>query len=195
MRFTSFGLIIWIWLAAPAFAASALDATRATLEKAREIAASDQGHNEKLAALSVVFDDFLDTDSMGRQALGSHWSSFTPEQQKQFLVLFKELFKRTYVQKMLLFENPKFNYISETPADGETRVETTIVTPHDDFAVVYRLRPKGSRWIATNITVEDVSLTANLGSQIDHMLSREKPEDLLDFLQKKYGRPEGESAP
>src|SRR6266446_3418887 len=195
MRFASFGLIFWIWLVAPAFAASALDATRTTLEKAREIAASDQGHNEKLAALSGVFDDFLDTDTMGRQALGAHWSSFTPEQQKQFLVLFRELFKRTYVQKMLLFENPKFTYVSEKPTDGETLVETNIVTPNDNFAVVYRLRSKGGRWITTGITVEDVSLTANLGSQIDHMLSREKPEDLLDFLQKKYGHPEAESAP
>jgi phospholipid transport system substrate-binding protein len=195
MRFASFGLIIWIWLAAPAFAASALDATRTTLEQARSIAATDQGHNEKLAALSGVFDDFLDTDTMGRQALGAHWSTFTPEQQKQFLALFRELFKRTYVQKLLLFDNPKFTYVSETQVDGATLVETNIVTPNDNFAVVYRLRPKGSRWIATGITVEDVSLTANLGSQLDHMLSREKPEDLLDFLQKKYGHPEGESAP
>jgi ABC-type transporter MlaC component len=96
---------------------------------------------------------------------------------------------------MLLFENPKFTYVSETPVDGATLVETNIVTPNDNFAVVYRLRSKGGRWITTGITVEDVSLTANLGSQIDHMLSREKPEDLLDFLQKKYGHPEAESAP
>ena len=66
-------------------------------------------------------------------------------------------------------------------------VNTKIVTPRDDFSVVYQLRPEGERWQVIRITVEDVSLTANLGSQLDHLLSRDSVEDVLNLMERKYG--------
>src|SRR5208337_662916 len=161
---------------------------RATLDQARAIVASDQTHDAKLAALSVLFRNFLDTDSMGRETLGKHWSSLTSPEQKEFLTLFRALLERTYVQKLLLFEKPNFIYLGEEHIDGGARVDTKIITPGDDFAMVYQLRPDADRWLATQITIEDVSLTANLGSQLDHLLSRESVEDLLDMMRRKYGR-------
>jgi phospholipid transport system substrate-binding protein len=179
--------VVWLCLIAPAWAASPLEYTRATLEQARAIVSSDQNHNDKLAALSALFTKFLDTDIMGRAALGEHWSRFTPQQQKEFLVLFRKLFQRTYVQELLLFEQPTFVYVSETRLHGEASVNTKIVTPRDEFTVVYQLRPEGESWLVTRITVEDVSLTANLGSQLDHLLSRDSVEDVLNLMQRKYG--------
>jgi phospholipid transport system substrate-binding protein len=180
-------LVIWLCLTATAWAASPLEYTRGTLEQARAIVSSDQNHNDKLTALSVLFTKFLDTDAMGRAALGKHWSSFTPEQQKEFLVLFRKLFQRTYVQELLLFEKPKFAYVGESRLDGEAIVNTKIITPRDEFSVVYQLRPEGKIWQVTRITVEDVSLTANLGSQLNDLLSRDSVEDVLNLMQRKYG--------
>ena len=186
-RVKRIAFVVWLCLVAPAWAASPLEYTRSTLEQARAIVGSDQTHNDKLAALSVLFTKFLDTDAMGRAALGKHWSSFTPEQQKEFLVLFRKLFQRTYVQELLLFEKPNFVYVGETRLDGEASVKTKIVTPRDDFNIVYQLRSEGEGWLVTQITVEDVSLTANLGSQLDHLLSRDSVEDVLNLMQRKYG--------
>jgi phospholipid transport system substrate-binding protein len=179
--------VLWLCLTATAWAASPLEYTRATLEQARAIVSSDQNHNDKLAALSVLFTKFLDTDAMGRAALGKHWSSFTPQQQKEFLVLFRRLFQRTYVQELLLFDKPRFTYVGETRVDGEAIVNTKIITPRDEFSVVYQLRPEGELWRVTGITVEDVSLTANLGSQLNDLLSRDSVEDVLNLMQRKYG--------
>jgi phospholipid transport system substrate-binding protein len=180
--------VVWLCLVAPAWAASPLEYTRATLEQASAIVGSNQTHNDKLAALSVLFTKFLDTDAMGRAALGNHWSSFTPQQQQEFLVLFRKLFERTYVQELLLFDKPNFVYVGEKRLDGdEASVNTKIVTPRDEFKVVYQLRPAGEAWLVTQITVEDVSLTANLGSQLDHLLSRASVQDVLDLMQRKFG--------
>ena len=187
-------LVVWLLLAAPAWASSPLEYTRTTLEQARAIVGGDQTHNDKLAALSVVFSKFLDTDTMGRAALGKHWSSFTPQQQKEFLPLFRKLFQRTYVQELLLFDKPNFVYVGEARLDGEASVTTKIVTPRDEFTVVYQLRPEGERWLVTRITVEDVSLTANLGSQLDDLLSRDSVEDVLNLMQRKYGSTRGGGA-
>jgi phospholipid transport system substrate-binding protein len=186
-RVKRIAFVVWLCLVGPAWAASPLEYTRATLEQASAIVGGDQTHNDKLAALSVVFSKFLDTDTMGRTALGRHWSSFTPQQQKEFLPLFRKLFQRTYVQELLLFDKPNFVYVGETRLDGEASVTTKIVTPRDEFTVVYQLRPEGERWLVTRITVEDVSLTANLGSQLDDLLSRESVEDVLNLMQRKYG--------
>ncbi len=186
-RVKRIAFVVWLCLVAPAWAASPLEYTRSTLEQARAIVGSDQTHNDKLAALSVLFTKFLDTDAMGRAALGKHWSSFTPEQQKEFLVLFRKLLQRTYVQELLLFEKPNFVYVGEKRLDGEASVKTKIVTPRDDFNIVYQLRSEGEGWLVTQITVEDVSLTANLGSQLDHLLSRDSVQDVLDLMQRKYG--------
>jgi len=186
-RVKRIAFVVWLCLVAPAWAASPLEYTRATLEQARAIVSSDQNHNDKLAALSVLFTRFLDTDAMGRAALGKHWSSFTPQQQKEFLVLFRRLFQRTYVQELLLFDKPRFGYVGETRLDGEAIVNTKIITPRDEFSVVYQLRPEGELWQVTRITVEDVSLTANLGSQLNDLLSRDSVEDVLNLMQRKYG--------
>ena len=191
MRTPSIMLAIWILLIAPAHAASPLEYTRTTLEQARTIVASSQTHNEKLAALSTLFSKFLDTDAMGREALGPHWSSFTPDQQKEFLGLFRELLQRTYVQKLLLFENPNFVYAGEQQTGAGAIVDTKIVTPRDRFDVTYRLKPVADTWLATSITVEDVSLTANLGSQLNDLLSRMSVDDLLTLMRRKYGNAGG----
>jgi len=175
-----------VWGAAPA-APTPLEYTRATLEQARAIVASDRTHNAKLATLSELLKKFLDTDTMGRDALDTHWAQFSAAQQKEFLTLFRELFQRTYVQKLLLFEKPDFEYVSETVTDGKARVDTKIVTPRDEFAVTYQLRQDSDRWLATDIKIEEMSLTVNFRRQLERLLTKLSPEDVLGRMRKKYG--------
>ena len=186
-------IVAFLLLVASAQAAGPLDYTRTILEQARTIVAGNQTHDEKLAALSTLFGKFLDTDEMGRQALGQHWSSFTPAQQTEFLALFRQLLQRTYVQKLLLFENPNFVYAGQQFAGNQAIVDTKIVTPRDDFDVTYQLTPAGDGWQATAITVEDVSLTSNLGSQLSDLLNRMSVDDLLTLMRRKYGNTGGEA--
>jgi hypothetical protein len=78
-------VLVWLVLAAPARAltsaaaadkaVSPLDYTRTILEQARTIVAGNQTQDRKAAALSGLFGEFLDSDAMGREALGQHWST------------------------------------------------------------------------------------------------------------------------
>jgi len=169
-------------------AAGPLEQTRTTLERTRTIIDSNQAHNEQLTALSALLRTFLDTDTMGRAALDRHWSAFSPAQQKEFLSLFRELFQRTYVQKLLLFERPDFGYVGERLLDATTaQVDTKIITPRDEFAVAYRMRREGDRWVATDIQIEELSLTTNFRRQLDRLLTSGSVTDVLDRMRKKYG--------
>jgi phospholipid transport system substrate-binding protein len=191
MRTLSMVLGAWLLLIAPAQAVDPLMYTRSTLEQARTIVVDSQAHDQKLAALSALFGKFLDTDVMGREALGPHWSSFTPAQQKEFLGLFRKLMQRTCVEQLLLFENPDFVYAGEQHTGAGAIVYIKIVTPRDQFHVNYQLRPKGDTWQATAITVESVNLTENLGAQFNHLLSRMSVDDLLALMRQKYGAGSG----
>jgi ABC-type transporter MlaC component len=146
-----------------------------------------------MAALSALLAKFLDTDAMGREALGQHWSSFTAPQQKEFLALFRKLFQQTYVQTLLLFQNPDFVYAGEQLSGSGAIVDTKIVTPRDQFDVSYRLIPAGDKWLATAITVENVNLTTNLSNQFNRLLDRMTVDDLLELMRRKYGNPGGEA--
>jgi len=176
-----------ICLTAPAWAVTPLEYTRSTLEQARAIVDSNRTHNQQLAALSALMKNFLDTDAMGRAALGQNWAKFTPAQQKEFLTLFHELFQRTYVQKLLLFDKPNFGYVGEERVGDTARVDTKIITPRDEFAVTYQLRPQGDHWLATDIQIEDLSLTANFRTQLARLLSKTSVEDVLGRMRSKYG--------
>jgi phospholipid transport system substrate-binding protein len=178
----------WLCLASVAWAATPLEYTRATLEQTRAIVDSTRTHDEKLTALSALLKNFLDTDTMGRSALDQHWSTFSPAQQKEFLSLFRELFQRTYVQKLLLFERPDFGYVGEERlANGTARVDTKIITPRDEFAVTYQMRPEGDHWVTTDIKIEDMSLTANFRHQLDRLLAKSSIDEVLARMRKKYG--------
>ena len=178
--------------ASPALAATGarvtpMDQTRTTLEQTRVIVDSPVSHNQKLIDLSALLKTFLDTDAMGKAALDKHWSKFSPAQQKEFLSLFRELFQRTYVQKLLLFERPDFAYVGEEVEGATARVDTKILTPRDDFAVRYRMRADGDRWLVTDIKIEDLSLTENFRRQLDRLLTKSSVEDVLDRMRRKYG--------
>lgn len=168
-------------------APSPMERTRAVLEEARRIVDSPKTHNEKLADLSALLKTFLDTDTMGREALGEHWEKFSPAQRQEFLQLFRELFQRTYVQKLLLFEKPDFGYVGEEVQGTQARVETKIITPRDEFAVTYRMRRDGDDWKATDIQIEDLSLTTNFRRQLSRLLGKESPAELLARMRRKYG--------
>lgn len=97
---------------------------------------------------------------MAREALGRHWSSCRPSQQKEFVALFRELLQRTYVQTLLLFQNRDFVYAGQQFTLDGTIVDTKIVTPRVQFDVTYTLVPVGDNWHAVAITVDDVNLIA-----------------------------------
>jgi phospholipid transport system substrate-binding protein len=172
----------------PAYAApTPLEQTRATLEHARAIVNTDKPHNEKLRELFTLLRTFLDADTMARAAVDKHWAKFNPKQQQEFLTLFRELFQRTYVQKLLLFEKPDFAYVGEKVDGATAQVDTKIITPRDEFAVTYAMRRHGESWLAADIKIEDLSLTANFRRQLDRLLSNGSVETVLDRMRRKYG--------
>jgi phospholipid transport system substrate-binding protein len=161
--------------------------TRHVLETSNTIVRGPDDRTQKLHALSDLLRGFLDTDALARLAAEKHLANRSDAEVREFLQLFHEFFVRTYVQRLLLFDAPKFTYGAEK-IDGDTaKVGTEVVTPGDRFAVDYTLRKQDAGWRATDIEVEGVSLAKNFRSQFDAAVAKDSFQGLLDRLRAKVG--------
>lgn len=172
-------------IAASAPTAGAMERTREVLEASNRIVTGPGDRNQKLAALKDLLRDFLDTDALARKAMGKHLDGRTPEQVSGFLAVFRELFVRTYVQRLLLFDVPEFGYGEEKVSGDSASVATEIVTPKDRFAVDYHLQRRPGGWVATDILVEEVSLADNFRAQFDRALAKDSFDALVERLRNK----------
>ena len=163
--------------------------TRQVMDRSHDIVVGPSEHKQKVTALNELLRGFLDTDAMGRQAMGEHLDGRSPEQVRQFLDVFRALFVRTYVQRLLLFDAPDFGYRDEKITGDRATVGTEIITPKDRFAVDYRMRKSADGWRATDILVEDASLGDNFRSQFDAALAKESFDSLMERLRKKVTAP------
>ena len=159
--------------------------TREVLTESNRIVTGSGDRNQKLVQLKDLLRRFLDTDALARKAMGKNLDGKPAAQVSEFFAVFRELFVRTYVQRLLLFDAPDFAYVGEKVDGDMATVQTQIVTPKDEFAVDYRLRRAPEGWIATDVLVEEVSLAENFRAQFDKALAQGSFEDLLRKLQNK----------
>jgi len=165
-----------------------LATVKVTLTKSNQIVTGPGDHNGKLDALKSLLRNFLDTDALGKKSMGKHLDGKSAEQTRVFLDLFRELFIRTYVQRLLLFDAPDFEYGEEKVSGDTATVATFIVTPRDKFSADYRLEKKKDGWLATDILIEGVSLADNFKSQFDKALAKESFDELIARLKKKLDK-------
>ena len=161
--------------------------TRSVLEQSNTIVRGPDDRMQKLHALSELLRGFLDTDALARLAAEKHLANRSEAEVREFLTLFHEFFVRTYVQRLLLFDAPKFAYGDEKIEGDTAKVATEVVTPGERFAVDYTLHKQEGGWRATDIQVEGVSLAKNFRSQFDAAVAKDSFQGLLDRLRAKVG--------
>ena len=166
----------------------ALEVVKETLAAARAAVTGEGTRDEKLVSLRAVAREMLDTRAMGRRALGAVLATQTPEQQEEYFELFDHVIVRAYLQKLLLFREPRFGYREPRTRGELVLVRTKIVTSNDEFYVDYEMREREGRWLATDVIVEGVSLSENYHEQFTSLLRGRSFEELLELMRRKTDR-------
>jgi ABC-type transporter MlaC component len=172
----------------------ALAAVRDTLDKARAVVLTDQSDAEKLAALRELARQLMDTHDMGRRAIGAAFDAQPAPQQEEFLALFDELIVRSYLQKLLFFRRPRFAFGEEETAHEGVIVHTRILTDKDEFFVNYEMHQRDGRWVASDVVVENISLTQNYAQQFRELLRSRSFSDLLELMRGKVAGLRGKAS-
>jgi phospholipid transport system substrate-binding protein len=172
-------------LVAAASAQGPLQAVSSILAQTSAIIESDAARNTKIASLQDVARQLLDTRTRGRRALGRELAEQPPELQEEFLLLFDELLVRAWLQRLLLFREPAFDYVGEELQGKRAFVRTRIVTSGDTYAIDYEMLRSEQRWLATDIQVEGISLLRNYRAQFRRLLRDQTFEEVLGRLRRK----------
>ncbi len=182
-------LLLLLLALAPAVSGAAasddpVTVVRNTLHAALEIAHAGGTQDEQLISLRAVARGILDTRAMGRQAIGDVLAAQPAERQEEYFDLFDQLIVRAYLQKLLLFRNPRFGY-REPRSQGDVMiVGTKIVTAKDEYHVDYEMKQRDGRWVATDVIVEGISLTDNYRAQFSSLLRDRSFDELLDLMRR-----------
>jgi phospholipid transport system substrate-binding protein len=127
-------------------------------------------------------------EEMAQRALGPHWRSLKPEQQREFVALFSNLLERSYVGKIEGYgKGNKIVYVKETvDKDGYAAVQTQIVNSQNEaYDVEYRLLQRDGGWQVYDVVIEGVSLVNNYRTQFNKIILQESYDALVKKLKLK----------
>ena len=144
--------------------------------------------SERIERLKEVVNPMFDFEEMARRSLGPHWRRRSPQEQQEFVKLFRDFLEKVYSDKVDLYAGEKVVYGRETVEDDFAQVESTFVSAKGEgVSVVYRLRRSGGTWKVYDAVVENISVVNNYRSQFDRVISKSSFDELKRLLKEKAG--------
>ena len=174
-----------------AFAAGAKDTVEAQIDKmlAKMQTPEFKGleRDAKLTEINQIINQVFDYQELSRRTLGREWKKFSPDQQTEFVELFAKLLENIYADRILAYTHEKIEFGKETELKkGQMEVESYIITTDNKkVPLFYRLIEKDGQWRVYDVVIEGVSMVKNYRGQFRDILSKNKPEDLLQILRDK----------
>ena len=127
-------------------------------------------------------------EEMAQRALGQHWRSLTPQQQKEFVELFTDLLARSYMNRIESYSGGRqgVRYTKEDINGDNASVHTEIVSARGEPATVeYRLLHKDNDWKVYDIVIEGVSLVNNYRTQFNTVVMKDSYAGLVKQMRLK----------
>ena len=145
--------------------------------------------DERIAIISSKIETVFDFEELSRRALGREWKKMNPEQQKEFVKLFKKLLQGVYADQLLSYSDQKIIFGKETMLKkGRAEVQSYLQTSDGNkIPLFYRLTDKSGSWKVYDVIIEGVSMVKNYRTQFKEVLTKDSPEKLLEILRKKVG--------
>jgi len=142
--------------------------------------------DERRQQLAKVISARFDFDEMARRSLGAEWRRLTPGQRKEFVELFAELLRDTYVANIESYKGEKVIYTRETQEEQYAVVQTILRSPEGtEYTLDYRLHLIDKEWKVYDVVIENVSIVNNYRSQFSRVINKSSYEGLIRALKEK----------
>ena len=128
----------------------------------------------------------FDFEEMAKRSLGAEWRRRTSAEQEEFIRLFTELLKNSYIESIESYRGEKVIYRSESQDGAYADVGTKVINDRgEEFTIDYRLNLEGSEWKAYDVIIENISIVNNYRSQFVRILGRSSFAELLQSIRDK----------
>lgn len=141
---------------------------------------TDERHAKIDAMVSPLFDFGL----MARLSLGkSAWSDANGKQRREFVDLYTERLKTSYLEKLDLYTDEKIVFEHLEPVKNRLHLTSFILQKGERKEVVYKFyRSKSEGWLIYDVDVLGVSIIQSYRSQFADILKKDPFDTLLDKL-------------
>jgi phospholipid transport system substrate-binding protein len=138
--------------------------------------------------IDLVADRF-DFTGMARSSLGYNWSKLTPEQQRQFVPLFTSFMEDAYLDKLSGYSGQKVEFTGQSmQGGGYAEVRTTVAPSESGRAPIrinYEMKRTGDDWKVYDVTIDDISITANYRNQFNRVINERGFPALVSAMRRK----------
>jgi phospholipid transport system substrate-binding protein len=145
---------------------------------------SQNSRRSKLIALVAGHFDF---GHMARSALGYHWKQISPDQRQQFVPLFEAFIESAYLDKLDKYSGQTVKYLSKSSlGDGDVEIKTEVLQGDaKPIRIDYQLKQENQDWKVFDVTVENISITANYRNQFNRVINAQGFDALLSQVRDK----------
>jgi phospholipid transport system substrate-binding protein len=173
--------------------ASAGDATRAmdgtvhrilSLLTDKTLAAPEK-RTERRRLIMAEVDRRFDFVEISMRALGRPWRDLDRDQRIEFVRLFSELLKKTYIRRIEAYSNEKVEFRKERRSGKRAMVYSVVVKGGQEIPINYAMKLKKGRWRVYDVVIEGVSLVRNYRTEFSRVMRKEKYAGLVDRLRRK----------
>jgi phospholipid transport system substrate-binding protein len=147
-------------------------------------------HAERQERLHKIAEQVFDWQEMARRALAVHWRERTPQEQQEFVRLFRDLVEGTYINRLesAIQEKREIQYVGEQVEGSRAAVKTSVVTRRNQqVPIEYRLQKADGRWLIYDVLVEGISLVNNYRSQFNRIITSSSYNDLVQKMKNRQG--------
>ena len=135
-------------------------------------------------ALRLIHGRF-DFDEMTRRALGSHWKSLEPAEQREFVDGLTYRLLITYGRTVRANGDEKIQFKREALDGDYASVETKVVGSGSETAIDYRLHDVNGQWKVYDMVIENVSIVSNFRAQFEREIARTSVQGLLEKIKQR----------
>jgi phospholipid transport system substrate-binding protein len=152
---------------------------------------SDAAKDERRAELRKAILPRFDFEEMAKRSLGAEWRRLSPAEQKEFVRLFTELLRDSYVTSIESYRGDRVNYHRETHEGRFAEVRTTVGTEQgNEYMIDYRLHLVNPEWKVYDVVIENISIVNNFRSQFRRILNKSSFKELLQTMRDKISKAE-----
>ncbi len=183
--------LILLLLAFPAYAGPPSDAVMSSVNKGLEVLRdpklkAESAKEIKKEKLRLIYNELFDDVELSKRTLSRNWNSLNVEQRKEFVVLFRQVLEKAYIDRILAYTDEKIVFDREVMVSGtQAEVQTKVVTASKEIPIVYRVILKDNAWKVYDVVIETVSLVLNYRTQFNDILAKNTPAQLIEILRKK----------
>lgn len=135
-----------------------------------------------------IIDEVFDYELMARISLGKEtWNSISSEKQKEFTKIFENKLKKSYIEKLELYNDQKVKIIGLKPHNNtRLQLETELVGKEGNYQINYNFYNKAKdqeQWLIYDVDLVGVSIIQTYRQQFAGLLKEKSFDEMLVLLE------------